>query len=82
MRKEHRLKVFENRMLREIYGSKRDEVTREWRRLHNEELDDLFCSPNIILVMKSRIMRLVWHVARMGKAEVIQTRGQETIWNT
>jgi hypothetical protein len=65
LQKEHRLKVFENRVLREIFGLKRDE---EWRRLHNEELYDLFCSPNIILVIKSSIIRWVGHVARMGKA--------------
>jgi hypothetical protein len=61
-----RCKVFENRMLRKIFGPKRDEVTGKWRRLHNAELYDLHSSPNIIQVIKSRIMRRARHVARMG----------------
>jgi hypothetical protein len=52
LREEHRLRVFENRVLRKIFGPKRDEVTGEWRRLRNEELNDLYSSPNIIRVMK------------------------------
>jgi hypothetical protein len=59
--------VFENRVLRGIFGPKRDEVTGEWRRLHNEELYDLYSSPNIIWVIKSRRMRWAGHVARMGE---------------
>ena len=52
MREEHRLRVFENRVLRRIFGPKRDEVTGEWRKLHNEGLNDLYSSPNIIWVIK------------------------------
>jgi hypothetical protein len=66
LREEHRLRVFENRVLRRIFGPKRDEVTGEWRRLHNEELNDLYSSPNIIGVIKSRRLRWADHVARMG----------------
>ena len=62
--------MFENRVLRRIFGPKKDEVTGEWRKLHDEELNDLYCSPNIVRVIKSRIMRQVGHVARMG-----ETRG-------
>jgi hypothetical protein len=54
LREEHRLKVFENRVLRRIFGPKRDEVTREWRKLHNEELHNLYTSPDIIKQVKSR----------------------------
>jgi hypothetical protein len=67
---EHRLRVFENRVLRRIFGPKKDGVTGEWRRLHNEELNDLYSSPNIIRVIKSRRLRLAGHVARMGEGEV------------
>jgi hypothetical protein len=59
--------VFENRVVRRIFGPKRDEVTGEWRRLHNEELNDLYSSPNIIRVIKWRRMRWAGRVARMGK---------------
>jgi hypothetical protein len=62
---EHRLRVFENRVLRRIFGPKRDEVTGEWRKLHNEELNDLYSTPNIVRATKLRRMKLVWHVARM-----------------
>jgi hypothetical protein len=58
MRKERRLRVFENSVLRRVFGPKRDEVTAEWRKLHNEELNDLYSLPNIVRVVKSRIM--IW----------------------
>ena len=65
LREEPRLRLFENRVLRRIFGTKRDEVRGEWRKLHNEELDYLYRSPNIVRVIKSRRMRWVGHVARM-----------------
>jgi hypothetical protein len=67
LREEHRLRVFENRMLRRIFGPKRDEVTGEWRKFHNKELRDLYSSPSIIRIIKSRRMRWACHVARMGR---------------
>jgi hypothetical protein len=59
--------VFENRVLRRIFGPKRDEVTGEWRKLHNEELRDLYSSPSIIRIIKSRRMRWASYVARVGR---------------
>jgi hypothetical protein len=67
LREEQRLWVFENRVLRRIFGSKRDEAVGEWRRLYNEDLNDLYSSPNTIRVVKSRIMRWARHVARTGQ---------------
>jgi len=64
---ERKLRVFENMVLRRIFGPKRDGVTGEWRRLHNEELNDLYSSPNIVRVIKSRRMRWAGHVARVGE---------------
>jgi hypothetical protein len=67
LREECRLRVFTNKVLRRIFGPKRDEVTGEWRRLHNKELYALYSSPNIIRVIKSRRLRWAGHVARMGE---------------
>jgi hypothetical protein len=67
LREERKLRVFENRVLRRIFGPRRDEVTGEWRRLHNEEVNDLYSSPNIVWVIKSRRMRWAGHVAHMGE---------------
>jgi hypothetical protein len=67
LRDEHRLRMFENRVLKKIFGTQRDDITGEWRRLHSEELYDLYSSPNIIRVIKSRKMRWAGHVTRMGE---------------
>jgi hypothetical protein len=67
LREERRMKVFENRVLRKVFGPKRDEVTGEWRRMHNEKLNDLYSLPNIVRVVKSRRMSWAGHVARMGE---------------
>jgi hypothetical protein len=67
LREERRLRVFENGVLRGVFGPKRDEVTWEWRKLHNEELNDLYSLPNIVRVVKKRRMRWAGHVARMGE---------------
>jgi hypothetical protein len=66
LREEHRLRVFENRVLRGIFGQKRDEMIGGWRKLHNEELHNFYCLPSIIRMIKSRRMRWWGHVARMG----------------
>ena len=78
MREERRLRVCENRVLRRIFGPKRDEVTREWRKLHNEELNELYSSPNIVRVMKSRKIRWAGHVACMGERRGVCRVGGET----
>jgi len=64
---ERKLRVFENMALRRIFGPRRNEVTEEWRRLHNEELNDVYSSPNIVRVIKSRRMRWAGHVAHMDE---------------
>jgi hypothetical protein len=66
-KEQRKLRVFENKVLRRIFGPRRDKVTGEWRRLHNEELNDLYYSPNIVRVIKSRRMRWAGHVARMSE---------------
>ena len=58
-------------MLRRIFAPKRDEVTGEWRKLHNEKLNDLYCSPNIVWVIKSRRIRWAMHVARIGEMRIV-----------
>jgi hypothetical protein len=63
----HKLRVFEKKVLRRIFGPRRDEVTEEWRRLYNEEINNLYSSPNIVRVIKSRRMRWAGHVARMDE---------------
>jgi hypothetical protein len=70
LREERRLRVFENRVLRRIFEPKRLEITGEWRKLHNEGLNDLCSLPNIVRVIKSRRLRWAGHVARMGRGEV------------
>jgi hypothetical protein len=70
LREERGPRVFENRVLRRVFGPRRNEVTGEWRTLHNEELIDLYSSPNIVRVIKSRRMRWAGHVARMGRGDV------------
>jgi len=67
LREERRLKLFENRVLRRIFGPQKDKITGELRKLHNEELNDLYSSPNIFRVIKSRRMRWAEHAARMGR---------------
>jgi len=87
LREERRLRVFENRVLRGIFGPERDEIKGEWRKLHNEELNDLYCSSNILRVIKSRRVRRAGHVACMGRGETCtgfwcKTRGKETTGET
>ena len=68
MREDCKLRVFEDRVLRRIFGPKRDEVRGKWRKLHSDELNDLYFSPNIVRMIKSRKIRWVGHVARMGES--------------
>jgi hypothetical protein len=87
LREERRLRVFENRQLRRIFGPKWDELTREWRKLHNKEFNNLHSSPNIIRVVKSRRMRWAGHVASMGRGKVYtefceESWREETTWKT
>ena len=88
LREERRLRVFEKRVLRGIFGAKRDEVKGEWRKLHNEELNDLYSLPNIVRVIKSRRMRQEGHVARIGgekrrkESFITETRREENTWET
>jgi hypothetical protein len=79
-KEEHRFRVFENRVLRKIFGPKKDEVTGEWRKLHNKELDNLYLSPNIIRVVKSR-RRWAGNVVRMRKS-CMQGFSGKTVGNT
>jgi hypothetical protein len=72
LREEHRLRVFENRVLRGIFGAKREVVTGEWRKLHKEELNVLYCSTNIFRVINWRRMRWAGHVARMEGGRGVQ----------
>jgi hypothetical protein len=69
LKEEYKLRVFENRVQKRIFGPKRDEVTGEWRKLHNEELHNLYSSPSIIRIIKSKRMRWLGHVAQMGGGE-------------
>jgi hypothetical protein len=84
LREEYRLRVFENRVLGRMFGPKRDEITGQWRKLHNEKLHNLYSSPDIIRQIKSRRMRWAGHVARMGE-ECVQgfdgkNRRKENTW--
>jgi len=73
LREERKPRVFENMVLRRIFGPRKDEVTGEWRRLHNKEPNDLCTSPNIVRVRKSRRIRWAGHIARMGEERVVCT---------
>jgi hypothetical protein len=78
LREELRLRVYESRVLWRIFGPKRDEVTCEWRKLRNGEFNDLYCSPNIVRVIRSRRMRWAEHVACMGERTPEKGFGCET----
>jgi hypothetical protein len=79
--------VFENRVLRRIFGPKRDEVTGEWRKFHNGELHNLYSSPDIIIQIKSRRIRWAGHVARMGEGKnvykvLVEKTEEKSTWKT
>jgi hypothetical protein len=76
LREEHRLSVFQNRVLRRIFGLKRGEIIGDWRKLHDEELHKMYSSPNTIRIIKSRRMRQTWYVAHM------RNKRKETTWKT
>jgi hypothetical protein len=84
----HRLRGFENRVLRRIFGPKRDEVTGEWRKLHSEDLHNFYSSPDIIRQIKSRRMKWAGHVACMGEGRKVyrilmgMPKGKKTTWKT
>ena len=88
LREKRRLRVFENMMMRRIFGPKREDVTGEWREVHNEELNDLYSSPSIVRMIKSRRKRWAVHLARMGDRRGVcmvfvgETCGKETTWET
>jgi hypothetical protein len=87
LREDNRLRVFENRVLKRIFVPKRDEVTGEWRKLHNEELHNLYSSPDIFRKIKSKRMRCAVHVAGMGEERIVQgfgnkARSKETVRKT
>jgi hypothetical protein len=73
LRKEGRFRLFENRVLRTIFGPKSDEVPGEWKKIHNEDLHDLYCSPNIVRVITSRRIRWARFVARVGERGQVYT---------
>ena len=77
LREERKLRVFENMVLRRIFGPRRDEVRGEWRRLHNEELNVLYFSPNLVRVIKWRRMRWAGHVASMGEERGVYRREED-----
>jgi hypothetical protein len=76
LREKNRLRLFENRVVRRIFGPKRDEVAGNWIKLHNEELNDLYSSPNIVLMNKSRRMRWAGHVVHMGERHIESFDGE------
>jgi len=86
LREEMKLRVFENKVLRGIFEPRRDEVTGDWKRLNNKELNDLYSSPSTVRVIKSRRMRWVWHVARMGEERGVyrvlvgKPEGKRPLW--